>query len=281
MKPRIMVPANCRLILLLINCLLWLVACKVDLLGFWYSESAPDQRYEASRKRSDPVWSLPDPGATFSFVFVSDSHVMDGSTSRLKRLSAKLSPDSFVVHAGDVTQNGRRQDWQAFHAWATIQAIPVYATIGNHDLYSNGWDNIPDFLSQTSFTLTVGSQLRLIFLDSGNATLGQKQFKWLIRVLKGNHSAAVVVVTHFPMFDTGFDEINWSDPEEAAALIQLFSRFPVKLVLCGHTHRYSTRTIGHTTYVIADDCSAVNSGQSVIRILVDHGVLSWSRFALP
>jgi 3',5'-cyclic AMP phosphodiesterase CpdA len=214
-------------------------------------------------------------------VFITDSHIQNANTSRLAGLAGALGPDSFLLHGGDITNNGAAADIAAWRDWATGLPLPVYAALGNHDLYFDGWKQVGPVLGQSSYSLAIAARLRLIVLDSGNATLGRDQFQWLQSTLDQASEPIIVVVSHYPLFSTGFSEVDLSDPEESAALIELFGRYPVKLVLTGHIHRQSSRTIGGTLYLSGDDSMAGKSGQQAIRVSVHGDTLSTSSFTLP
>lgn len=255
--------------------------CRLDIGGVIASWSTPDERFAASREMPDPLWTAPVPAGPFSFVFITDCHIVDRDTSRLARLVPALAGDSFLVLGGDLVQDGQAEDFQALADWRATVPIPVYAAIGNHDLYKRGWNVLRAILPQSSYTLSIGAGFRLVVLDSGNATLGKEQFRWLSSALEAAREPAVVLVSHYPLFDTGFGEINSTDPEESAALIKLLSRRHVDLMLTGHTHRKANRNIGGTAYVTGESSRVQDGARQAIRVTVDGEKVSWTDFPLP
>jgi 3',5'-cyclic AMP phosphodiesterase CpdA len=273
-------PAAAGILTITAACLL-AAACSanpVDLFADW---STPDQRFEASRATADPVWTGPVPAGPFSFSFITDCHIVDGATPRLDRLIPALAGDSFLLMGGDLTQDGQTKDWQAFADWRGRAGLPVYAAIGNHDLYFRGWYHMPPALHQTSWSMSIGPGFRLIILDSGNATLGRQQYQWLQGVLAAATEAAIVVVSHHPLFDAGFGQFNSTDPEENAALMELFARRNVGLALYGHTHQAARREFGGTQHVVGESSRQLDGARDVIRVTVDAGKFTVSTYPLP
>ena len=90
-----------------------------------------------------------------------------------------------------------------------------------------------------------------------------------------------MVVSHYPFFSTGFSEINYTDSEESAALIRLFDRHKVRLVLSGHTHKKYMRTIGSTNNVVGEAARVEDSGQKAIRVKINGTSVTTEDFDLP
>lgn len=227
-----------------------LTACNVDIPGFFGSVSEPDGRFAESRAMPQPadVTALAN---DFSFIFVSDLHIEGGTHSFFRGLKDRLDGASFIVVGGDITQNGRKVDVDRFITEAAAIGVPVYATIGNHDLYSGGWDNTRA-LGPTSFSVRVGTSARLICLDTGNGTLGRAQADWLEQTLAASAEDTVIVATHMHFFiNELFETQQLTSLEETTALISLYRRYGVDLALCGHLHKSEGRTIGSMRYAIS------------------------------
>jgi len=226
-----------------------LVSCNVDLLGFFGSVSEPNGRFAESRSMPQPADIAP-LADDFSFIFVSDLHIEGGTHSYFQGLKDRLDGASFIVVGGDISQNGRKVDVDRFIAEASAIGVPVYATIGNHDLYSGGWDNARA-IGPSSFSVRVGNSARLVCLDTGNGTLGRAQADWLEETLAGSAEGTVIVATHMHFFiNDCFETQQLTSPEETAALLSLYRRFGVDLALCGHLHKSEGRMIGSMRYAI-------------------------------
>lgn len=255
-----------------------LSSCDVDLLGFFASASEPDGRFAESRSMPQPadVAPLTD---DFSFIFVSDLHIEGGSHSYLRGLRDRLDGASFIVVGGDITQNGRKVDVDRFIAEAAALGVPVYATIGNHDVYSGGWESTRA-IGPTSFSVRVGNSARLVCLDTANGTLGRAQAAWLDATLAASTESTVIVATHMHFFVNDlFETQQFTSPEETAALLSLYRRSGVDLALCGHLHKSETRTIGSMRYALSPSFLDGSGDAGYLFVTRAGGVISVERRA--
>jgi predicted phosphodiesterase len=255
-----------------------LVSCNVDLLGFFGSHSEPDGRFAESRSMPQPADVAP-LANDFSFIFISDLHIEGGTHSYFHGLKDRLDGASFIVIGGDITQNGRKADVDRFIAEAGAMGVPVYATIGNHDLYSGGWDN-SRAIGPSSFTVKVGNQARLVCLDTGNGTLGQAQTAWLEETLAGSAEGTVIVATHMHFFvNDCLETQQLTSPEETAALLSLYRQYGVDLALCGHLHKSEGRMIGSMRYAISPSFLDRSGDAGYLFVTCAGGVINVERRA--
>lgn len=257
----------------------YLVSCIADPKGL-VSSSDVDKRFEDSI-------SLPGKnnvditGDEFSFIVIADTHVYHGSDFRLKALKDRLNQDKsngindrFLLACGDISQRGDSEDFQAFRTILEEPEFPVYTTIGNHDLYFDGWHNYREILGKSCYTFKAGSALFVSF-DSANGTLGLKQKNWLEGVLKNKTESLCFVFTHFELFSPNSTTIQqYTDIEEAYYLINLFKKTGVDYVFMGHSHDYYDKEINGTHYV---NTPGFVDKETYLRVKVSNGRISCER----
>ena len=261
------------LLILIIACAVLTVSCdKVDITGF-VDSSDVDDRFEAcpSLPNKPDVEGV---SADFSFIVISDPHVYHGSHSKLAALKDQLLPsDQFILICGDVTQCGYKEDYHAFYNYLNGFGIPYYPTIGNHDLYFEGWRNYRDILGRPCYTFTAGPA-RLIALDSANGTLGGKQLNWLKQILKSKTEPLCFVFTHFDFFNPGF-----TDFEENLMLMSLFENNNINYVFMGHTHEYHHKPVNGVNYVSVPGFED-EGAKNYLQVRVNGGKVTFEKLSI-
>lgn len=182
---------------------------------------------------------------------------------------------SMVMATGDMTDffqaetvSGNNMGYQVeqFAAFLDSFRIPVYMTLGNHEIFSYSWDNeklIPDQFSAGrsraawirnfecfrhgtyySRILKTGKTIyRLIFLDDGfyrfepeenmvNPYIDKSQLHWLKTELNERDDDTEIILMHIPFTQATVEA--GSSHELFTTLLQHPS---VKLILAGHHHR--------------------------------------------
>jgi len=118
----------------------------------------------------------------FKFAVFSDIHITeenDNLFDRFKQEVLQRNIDFFVV-TGDLADNGLKEEMILCRKDLDNIGIPYYVTIGNHDLYqSHGWSDWKSVFGPATYSMVFSDFLKIIFLDSGSGTLGEKQFNWL------------------------------------------------------------------------------------------------------
>ena len=226
---------------------------------------------------------------TLSFLHISDTHLMfhldsyHPGTALLRAHFAKgvepfrnflqtvpaATNSKMVVITGDMldlyetdTPNGDMLAFQLqqYARIPEVSQIPVFCTLGNHDITTYGWKderwywnmdnagkaraewirNVPCFTNGTwySHVYNVGQTgYRLIILDNSYAEgserpyCGEEQLQWLKVQLQQSPEEAKIVFMHIP-FSRDFNPHLTRN-----ALYDLLAQYPcVKLLLVGHNH---------------------------------------------
>lgn len=211
----------------------------------------------------------------FTFVYFGDAqNGIRTYWARTVRAAMLTEPDArFIVHAGDLVNDANADeqwsDWfgAAPGVWASIPSLPA---TGNHEYVQPNSDLnrrlslhwSPQFMLPVESTLADGlaetvykvdyQQARIIVLNT-TAGLAQ-QTAWLEQQLESAGPRWTIVVLHHPVF-TSRRIIDY--PEVRNALLPIFDRYAVDLVLQGHDHNYAR---GHT--VLTEDESGTVAARS-------------------
>lgn len=187
-----------------------------------------------------PGW---DSTAPFRFAALAD---VQEALPRVGDIYARLSKDDslrFILFSGDLTETGTREQLLEFQERLEAGSpIPLYATLGNHELISNDAEEYSALVGRGSQSF-VFQGVRFTVVDSSNGTLDpivEEQLDgWLSSSRQGTH----VVSMHVPPQDpVGLRGGGFANRGESAGLVGKFAREGVDLTLYGHIHSYYSFT---------------------------------------
>jgi 3',5'-cyclic AMP phosphodiesterase CpdA len=211
----------------------------------------------------------------FRFLYLGDEqNSIKSLWSRAIRAAYSKAPDArFIVHAGDLLEEG--YDDRLWGEWCDamgfISAVmPSFATPGNHDLHRargsadsnevlsvspmwrhhfalpmNGPKGVDELKEQAYYidyqgvrfiSLDVNVYANEEFAERAKERVGKMQLAWLEELLKSNPNRWTIVVQHQPMYPIakGRDYVEMRE-----ALLPLYDKYHVDLVLQGHDHTYA------------------------------------------
>ncbi|MGB9877133.1 MAG: PQQ-binding-like beta-propeller repeat protein [bacterium] len=178
------------------------------------------------------------------FIHITDTHI--GTASGNKNLAAFVQlmqnfpqrPD-FIIHTGDITEFGSEEEFQAYSRLISSLNIPIYHTLGNHDVRWNGagWLIGERYLAnyKRNYVFTKEGIL-FIALDSSfpfsqYGLIDPTQLKWLRETLsKIPPQQPIIIFSHHPPLPSR----NFLIGEEA--LFEILRPYNVVLFLTGHGH---------------------------------------------
>jgi 3',5'-cyclic AMP phosphodiesterase CpdA len=207
------------------------------------------------------------PGADFSFVQVSDSHLgftgaanLDVSATfqhALDKINAMPVAPDFVIHTGDLTHfTTHAQFDQVKQMMGGLRTGQVLTIPGEHDSTDDagqkyrkvfgagsaglGWYSFDHkgvhFLSVVN---TIGLQ--------GLGHLGDEQLAFIRNDLAAQSSETpIVVFSHIPLFDM-YAPWGWGT-DDAPPVLALLKRFGSATCINGHVHQIVTKTEGNVTF---------------------------------
>ena len=225
-------------------------------------------------------WYVPD-DETFCFIAYGDTrgeHPDSVSSLHDDIVSLYIQHDpELVIHTGDmVNHGGETYQWPFFNE--SISSlwhfnIPMYGTVGNHELYTDDLDvqdddlsNYQDFfdfsnvieqLGETELYYSFDSNgIHFIFLntaqewDEEDYTCPTAQMTWLEDDLAGNHEF-IVVSFHYPAWSIRADRPDrWATAESIRETFHdMFVEYGVDIVFNGHDHLYY-RTVRDGIYYV-------------------------------
>ena len=201
---------------------------------------------------------------------LSDPHVTTGPlaaapASGLHRalgtvLALRPRPDCVVI-TGDLTANGRPDEYLALREIVGAFPLPVHLVTGNHD----DRESLLDMFGGTPYLAGGFSahyhvdlpDATLVVLDSltpgsPGGRLGDEQLAWLDGVLAGRTDAPAVVCLHHPPVAVGAPVMDAMGLADADALAAVIGRHPhVVRVAAGHLHRQVTSAFAGTVLTTA------------------------------
>lgn len=157
----------------------------------------------------------------------------------------------------------------------------IFHTLGNHDVYFDGWKDFRDMIGPSVYWFEVsfpqGKDL-YIALDTATGTLGRKQTEWFRNFLEKNrHSYRhCIIFTHTNLFYTDNSQTGSGNLpfEETWSLIDLLGRHNVSLVLQGHDHYREEITFDNVLYTIVGTISDKSEAPEFLRVEVtSEGIL--------
>ena len=214
---------------------------------------------------------------------------------------AKQSGVDFILHAGDVPDDGRRpSDWAIFlreykEALPLVSDFPFFPIAGNHDRTNDPTHGLPNYeavFDHPRFYVLDFPDVAIFMVDS-NVILDQYQFidddkqdalfqewfvsqegsersSWLERELSSRKQRFKIVAMHHPPVSFGYHHPDWTKPkwgrnlpQKRQMLLKLFREQGVQVVLSGHEHIYE--------HSIVRFPSTADQDKNDIHIIVSSG----------
>lgn len=196
----------------------------------------------------------------YTIYWCSDIHISSSFVRLDSFIDAALSDTTClaVMIAGDLV-DGKGNLPSVFNKLERIRQVnmPMYCTPGNHDICFSQWNDYVDYWGTSCYWFDVvmpsGEKDLYISCDSGEATLGKSQRKWLEQILKEKSQEGyehIIVMSHTPMFKRDMNKTNGATfpLEEIYDLTNLFSRYGVEYYINGHDHTNEQTIFNNVIY---------------------------------
>ena len=221
-------------------------------------------RFEQSMALVDgQALSVVEASEEYMFYVCTDPHI-DASYNNTRAFVDAMRNDaeaSFGIVLGDLTDRPGKFPFYleavAHDSSRHQYNLPLFNVLGNHDIFFDGWG---DYLKQIGpsvywFEVDFGTGRDLfLVLDSATGTLGAEQTKWLKEFLATNRTnyRHCVISKHTNLFNTDNTQSTSGNMpfEESFALLDLFARHNVTLVLQGHDHYREDLTYDGVRYTV-------------------------------
>jgi Icc protein len=192
-----------------------------------------------SRARIHFTLSAPDADNREPWRFAALADVQN-ALDRVEDIYRVMNEDAairFVLFNGDLTEQGTDQDLLLFQQKLGALGVPLYATLGNHELGTRD-DAFQSFYGRCSFSF-VFRGVRFTLLDSASATIDPLVYSWLDGWLAAGRNDLHVVTMHIPPLDpVGERNGAFGSRPEANKLIARLAEAQVDLTIYGHVHSY-------------------------------------------
>lgn len=256
----------------------------VDFKDMFYSEITVDERFAQSYKwnQEHGVNHLKIESDSYNFLLAGDSHV--GPTRNLEDLINEANKSDYLFYSilGDLT-TGHAEDYNRLKA--TIDSLSTrqyYFIAGNHDLYFDGWEYYFKLFGSSSYIVeieTANTTDLLIFLDSGNATLGKSQMDWLEGILadtRENYQNCMIFshVNFYRLLEHKTGSTTFL-VEELTYLMNLFNDYNVDFVVAGHDHYKYIVNFGNTQYITLNALKDDFENAGYVKVQNIKGLISY------
>jgi Icc protein len=143
----------------------------------------------------------------------------------------------FIVMNGDLTNRGTFKQLDRFQREMRALNIPIYATLGNHELGTRD-DYFHEFFGRGNFSFEFRGA-RFTLLDSASATLSPLTYDMLDGWLRDGQDRFHFVGMHIPPLDpVGLRGGGFASHLEANTLLARLAGMGVNLTIYGHVHSY-------------------------------------------
>jgi len=219
-----------------------------------------------SIKVENPTYSL---NIKKRIVIISDSHITHSESdfnlvSFRKGIDQinKLKNIDYIIHLGDLTQNGTLDDYEYTKALMGDfkHQIPIKFVIGNHDALNVGYLLFEEMIGERHFVIE-DEQFFLIALDSSMPDLatGKINYRTLMRIrnlLLDRPEKMKVVCFHHQLIPIPHTGKERSAILDSGDMLRVLKECGVHLVLNGHRHISNLYTINFGS----QDMLTFNSG---------------------
>jgi len=185
----------------------------------------------------------------FVFAVMGDSQ---GHNDVLANTLHRLDGCDFALICGDLTPSGRASEFVPFQEALNASRVPVYTTIGNHEVKTDGPGEYTSKLGPTEYAFTY-SDITFAVVDSSDLNITSDQVDWMRDAFEG--AVKKVVVTHAPCYDP-FDDNHTLFPESCQRMLDFAKEDDIDAVLTGHIHAFNYTVIDDTDFIITGGAGA-------------------------
>jgi DNA repair exonuclease SbcCD nuclease subunit len=186
---------------------------------------------------------------SFTFVVVGDNR--DGPetfSAILEEIDSTAYP--FCINTGDIIPSGQRSQFDDFFAMVDNISLPLYISIGNHELNNNSPELAATYLGELTYSFDYGNT-HFVILDNSLYDITEETYLWIQEDIAQAGKDNVVLACHVPPYDPREGESHSLTGDDAERFIDFMADNGVDLVLCGHIHLYDERMIQGVQYIIS------------------------------
>jgi predicted phosphodiesterase len=190
----------------------------------------------------------------FTFSVAGDSRDNPGVYRQV--LAAVMADGSqFLIHTGDLVNQGTESQWQVFQQNMADFTLPFYPVPGNHDGLNGKLDGYLKYSGAPAahYSFDQGP-IHFVLADSHDGGIGAGELKWLRDDLGATSQPIKMVFLHHPPFDPdGSDHVMAYGNQE---FINLMAEEGVTYVFAGHIHAYARQNRDGVEYLYTGGAGA-------------------------
>jgi len=192
---------------------------------------------------------------TLNFYVFGDSQGYQGGIEQIVAAANQYRPQ-FIFHCGDLTSFGQENQYQDIKAVFDLAQVPVYTTIGNHDIKEGGGVLYAEYFGSSMYSFDSGPAHIAVF-NTSSGDVAEHELAWLEQDLSQADSEYKLVFTHIPPFNP-LSELDHSliNTTTSARLMTLFEEQNVDVVFTGHIHVFNDSVINGVRYVVTGGAGA-------------------------
>jgi predicted phosphodiesterase len=189
-----------------------------------------------------------------TFAVCGDSR---GGAAVFRRVLAAVVADGsqFLIHTGDLVDQGTDSQWQEFDGIIAGFGLPFYPVPGNHDGLNGKLDGylIHSGSPAAHYSFDRGP-IHFTLADSHNGGINGAELAWLRDDLAATSQPFKIVVLHHPAFDPdGSDHVMAYGNDDFMALM---AEQQVDYVFAGHIHAYARAERDGVVYIYTGGAGA-------------------------
>ena len=202
-------------------------------------------------------------------LHISDTHIgraLDFNKEVLEGILEETRKQKFdlVIHSGDVTQGGRRQEFEQARKILSRVDIPLIALAGNHDARSGGLYLFEKYIGPLNGVLEIGDAVIIhvnsAFEDSDQGRVGMVKFDIMRKALNDHSEKKIkIIVLHHHTIPIPMAGRERNVLTNAGDILDLILKEDVDLVLSGHRHYPNIYQIENTVFINAGTASATKT----------------------
>lgn len=183
----------------------------------------------------------PRPATLFAVIGDTEGHndILKSAIAEAKSRGA-----SFLLHVGDITEDGSTEQFDLFRQTLTDSGLPWLVAVGNHDIRGDDTRRrFSDAFNQPNMAVDLGDY-RLVVLDNAERKVGfsDETLAWLENELTAHPKARYILAFHRP-FNLPLSAIFGDDETPASrstnqVFLNLIDRVRVETIFTGHLHVY-------------------------------------------
>jgi predicted phosphodiesterase len=173
----------------------------------------------------------------YSFIVCSDFHYgVNEKRMFFSEIENNKQNAEFCIITGDICNSSADNEWMLYKKDKNNISIPVYATIGNHDVRYHRGANFLQSTNRSVYSFEINNTL-FIIVDSASQQYGDLQLQWIDNVLNNTTCQNKILFTHMDDVQSGIE------------LLEICNNHSITLVCKGDRHLYLDKQIGVTRFI--------------------------------